>query len=63
MASPERLYHGSVRVFSLVFIVLGVALLIATLLAGGGALSTGVLLGVLFVGIGVGRLWIARASG
>jgi hypothetical protein len=62
MASPEGLYHGSVRAFSFVFIGIGAALLTVTLIAGGGPLSTGVLLGVLFVAIGVGRLWIARAA-
>jgi hypothetical protein len=62
MASPERLYQGSVRAFSFVFIALGAALLIVTLIAGGGALSTGVLLGVLFLAIGAGRLWISRAT-
>jgi hypothetical protein len=63
MTSPERLYHGSVRVFSLVLIALGLGILIATLAAGGGPLSTGVLLGVLFLAVGAGRLWISRATG
>jgi len=62
MASPDRLYHGSVRAFSYVFIALGAALLIVTLVAGGGPLSTGVLLGVLFLAIGAGRLWIATKA-
>jgi hypothetical protein len=62
MASPERLYQGSVRAFSYIFIGLGAALLIVTLVAGGGPISTGVLLGVLFLAIGAGRLWISRAS-
>ena len=60
MSSPERFYRGSIRAFSFVFIALGVAILIATLAAGGGPVSTGVLLGVLFVAIGAGRLWISR---
>ena len=63
MSSPERIYQGSIRAFSLVFIALGVGILIATLANGGGPLSTGVLLGVLFVAVGVGRLWISRAAG
>jgi hypothetical protein len=63
MSSPERFYQGSVRAFSIVFIVVGVAILVTTLAAGGGPASTGVLLGVLFVAVGVGRLWISRASG
>ena len=46
MSSPERIYQGSIRAFSFVFIVLGVGILVATLVNGGGPLSTGVLLGV-----------------
>jgi hypothetical protein len=57
--SPERIYHGSIRAFSFVFIALGVVILAATLAAGGGPLSVGTLLGVIFVAIGAGRLWIA----
>jgi hypothetical protein len=63
MTSPERLYRGSVRAFSLIFVLLGLGILIATLVNGGGPLSTGVLLGVLFVAVGVGRFWISRATG
>jgi hypothetical protein len=63
MSSPERLYHGSVRALSLVFLALGLGILVTTLLAGGGPLSTGVLLGVLFLAVGAGRLWISRRAG
>jgi len=59
MTSPERIYRGSVRLFSLVFIALGLALLVSTLVAGGGLLSIGFLLGVAFLAVGAGRLWIA----
>lgn len=62
MASPERIYRGSVRVFSLVFVVLGLALLVSTLANGGGPLSVGVLLGVAFLAVGAGRLWIASRT-
>ena len=41
MPSPERIYHGSVRAFSFVFIALGVVILATTLGAGGGPLSVG----------------------
>jgi hypothetical protein len=54
-----RVYQGSVRAFSIVFIALGLALLVTTLAAGGGPLSIGTFLGVVFVAIGGGRLWIA----
>jgi hypothetical protein len=57
--SPERFYHASVRVFSVVFIVLGLAILAVTLGKGGGPLSGGVLMGVAFLAVGSGRLWVA----
>ena len=59
MPSPERIYHGSIRAFSFLFVALGVVILATTLGAGGGPLSVGTLLGVIFVAIGAGRLWIA----
>jgi hypothetical protein len=62
VSAPERIYHGSIRAFSLVFIVLGLALLVTTLAAGGGPLSVGTFLGVVFIAIGVGRLWIATRT-
>ena len=51
MTSPDRIYRGSVRLFSLVFVVLGLALLISTLANGGGPIA-----------VGIGRLWIASRT-
>jgi hypothetical protein len=62
VASPERIYQGSIRAFSLVFIALGLLLLVATLAAGGGPLSVGTLLGIAFLAVGAGRLWIASRT-
>jgi hypothetical protein len=62
MASPERVYHGSVRLFSLVFLVVGLALLVTTVANGGGPLSVGILLGLAFLAVGAGRLWIASRT-
>jgi hypothetical protein len=62
MASPERIYRGSIRLFSLVFVVLGLALLVSTFARGGGPLSVGTLLGVAFLAVGVGRLWISART-
>jgi hypothetical protein len=62
VASPERIYHGSVRLLSLVFLALGVAILFSTLASGGGPLSVGTLLGVAFLAVGAGRLWIASRT-
>jgi hypothetical protein len=63
MPSPERIYHGSVRALSVLFVVLGVTILTVTLAAGGSPLSIGVLMGVGFVAIGCGRLWAASRMG
>lgn len=43
--------------------LLGAAIIVRTLAAGGGVLSAGVLLGAVFVAIGLGRLYLSlRAS-
>ena len=63
MATPERIYHGSVRALSVAFLVIGLVILAITLANGGGPLSVGTLLGVAFVAVGAGRLWVsARMS-
>lgn len=59
MPSPERIYRGSIRTLSLVFIALGLVILIGTLANGGGPLSVGVLMGLAFAAVGAGRLWVA----
>jgi hypothetical protein len=60
----QGVYRGAVRAFSLTFVAVGLAVLIVTLVNGGGPASVGFLLGLAFVGIGVGRLWAgARMSG
>jgi hypothetical protein len=58
MAEPPQLRATSTRVFSVLMIVIGVAIVVRTLVAGGGAAATGVILGVLFVGAGAGRLYL-----
>lgn len=51
-------HRRSIVVFGLVAIGLGIALLAETIAIGGG--STGYLLGVLFVALGIGRLYLLR---
>ena len=55
----ERAYHGAIKASSAAFAVIGVLLLVVTLANGGGPLSIGFLMGILFVAVGIGRLWIA----
>jgi hypothetical protein len=59
----ERVYRGAVRGFSLSFIAIGLAVLIVTLANGGGPASLGFLMGIVFVGIGAGRLWASARMG
>ena len=58
MPEPRQLRNNYTRTMSVLMIVIGVALLVRTLAAGGGPLAAGVLLSVLFVGAGVGRLYL-----
>lgn len=51
-------YGRAIRGFSVLMIGLGIALLVMTLAAGGGPASVGFLIGIAFVGVGAGRLWV-----
>ena len=51
-------HRRAVLVFGVVAIVLGIALLVETAAQGGG--SVGYILGLLFVALGMGRLYLLR---
>lgn len=53
-----RLYSWSILVFSVLFVLIGIALLVRTAALGGGVL--GFVLGGLFIALGVGRLTVER---
>ncbi len=55
-----RIQRTSTRAMSLVMVAIGIALLVRTIVAGGGPLATGVLLGILFIAAGAGRLYFQR---
>lgn len=52
-------YQLAVRAFSVIIIGFGVAMVVVTLARGGGPIALGVVFGLLFVGIGIGRLYIS----
>jgi hypothetical protein len=58
MPEPRDLHRGTTGLLSVVLVLLGVAMIIRTLAAGGGGLAFGLLLGVLFIAAGVGRLYL-----
>lgn len=60
--SGERVYHGAVRAFSLAFIAIGLVVLVVTLADGGGPASVGFLMGIAFLLVGGGRLWLASRT-
>jgi len=51
-------YRRSIVVFGVLAVGLGIALLVETVAVGGG--SIGYVLGILFVGLGIGRLYLLR---
>jgi hypothetical protein len=63
MTSSERLYRSFILAFSVVFVVVGLAILAITLISGGGPLSVGVVMGLAFVAVGAGRLWASSRMG
>lgn len=60
MAEPRHARRDATTVMSALMVVLGVAIVIRTVAAGGSPLSVGLLLGVLFVAAGCGRLYVQR---
>jgi uncharacterized membrane protein HdeD (DUF308 family) len=58
MPAPRQIHRSGTRVMSVLMIVIGIVLLARTFAAGGGALATGVLLGVLFILAGGARLYL-----
>ena len=58
MPEPRRIHRSSTRVMSIAMVVIGVALVARTIIAGGSVLATGVLLGVLFIVGGAARLYV-----
>jgi hypothetical protein len=48
------------RLTSVLIVCLGVAIVVRTIAAGGGATAYGILVGVLFMAAGAGRLYLQR---
>ena len=57
------IYRRAVRGFSPIFVVVGLVVLVVTLAHGGGPVSVGFLIGIAFVAVGVGRLWVGSRMG
>ena len=53
---------AATQVLSAAMLVIGIAIVVRTLAEGGGALALGLLVGVLFIAAGAGRLYAERRS-
>jgi drug/metabolite transporter (DMT)-like permease len=58
MSKQQQFRRSYTRVMSVILIVLGIVLVIRTVSVGGGPAAAGVLLGILFVLAGAGRLYL-----
>ena len=56
-------HSAGTQVLSALMVGIGIAIVVRTIAEGGGALAVGILLGILFVLAGAGRLWTARRRG
>jgi hypothetical protein len=59
----ERAYRQSTRVLGAALFVLGVAMVVSTLVRGGGPLALGVIVGIAFALLGAGRIFLANRAG
>jgi hypothetical protein len=51
---------AATQILSALMVLIGIAILVRTIAAGGGATAIGILLGVLFMAAGAGRLYVER---
>jgi hypothetical protein len=62
MASMERIGSNGTRALGAAVAALGVAMVVRTIAAGGGVASIGVLLGIVFMAIGLGRIYLSTRT-
>jgi len=61
--APDEVYRGVTRLFAVIITGFGASIFVLTLARGGGVTSFGVLIGILFVALGLGRLYLSLRSG
>jgi hypothetical protein len=57
--APDELYRGATSVFAAIIIAFGLVIVGVTLANGGGITALGIWMGIGFVGLGAGRLYLA----
>jgi hypothetical protein len=63
--APDEVYRAVSRIFALIVVGFGLAIIVVTLVNGGGVASYGLVIGVLFTLLGAGRVYLSfrRAGG
>ena len=59
---PDEVYRAVTRLFAVIIIGFGIAIVAVTLANGGGVFSFGFLIGIIFTGLGAGRLYLSLKS-
>ena len=61
--APDEVYRAVTRLFAVVITGFGAAIIVVTLARGGGPTSFGLLIGLIFLVLGLGRLYLAVHRG
>jgi hypothetical protein len=56
---PDEIYRAMTRVFGVVITGFGIVIIAVTLANGGGIGAAGIWLGLMFVALGIGRLYLS----
>jgi len=60
---PDEVYRGVTKAFGAIIAAFGLVIVIVTLAHGGNAGAGGVWIGLVFIGLGLGRLYLAVKRG
>jgi hypothetical protein len=60
--APDEVYRGVTRVFAVLIIGFGITIVAVTLAGGGGISAIGLWIGLIFTGLGAGRLYLSLRS-
>ena len=55
----DEVYRGVTRVFAVIIIGFGITIVVVTLARGGGVTAFGFWIGLIFTGLGAGRLYLS----
>jgi hypothetical protein len=61
--APDEVYRGVTRLFAVIITGFGASILVITIARGGGITSFGILIGVVFLALGLGRLYLSLRPG